>query len=700
MARTLRPLLFAPAELSMFQKKFGQLAVVAPKLAAVALAALAVTSGCTQAETAITLPQNYNTLRNRSVKIDAAQCLTLNGTATAPVACADMTIAANGLKAVGLRGGNGTDKTALSLDDGSKYHKNFGNLSWFWHRIPVGYGCAVSMQGLFPDPSKDPTDANQFKFDALSVLIKAAHDAGGSILWTAGYDIGDGTGKCNYLNGEQKGNGIADPAKWAKAVRTVLKYYDRTLAESSKAICDAVPTGQAKPYNCATNIFNVEFMRDPFGAGGFVDAPDGRAKWLAAYKQFATQIRDEFKEPGNDVAIVGPSVVIRGALQVANTAGANRSPIFDFIDYVVATKNDDPTFGCKPLTKCPANAANGCFPGEDLPCPTQLPLTYLSFEIEADSPQEVYDIVKTVADYAWAHGLRHEKYFAPLYGNGKLTLTNKDGSVVGHVSDGSEPIPIFITDLRMGTPPLPAALKADPVRLSNYKDAFYAASKILLQGLVMQMSSTNGPRFATVDASSVTAEAAAQTAKVSDDFWFNNSKLGEDGTLSPASWHSFWFAPGYVENQQLIAVVNGPDASGSGNGTPVVDSTKAGGGLVLMATKETCVDKQQSPIECIPLAVGQTVNDKPGQRRIRTIISDYNVNLDSDQVEHDLRVDVDHIAKDVKSVYYRWAYFDPTWTFWPEPKFQDEGKLDADQGSFHITKPVAVPSVQYFEFVY
>ena len=626
-------------------------------------------AGCSQTEDTITLPEKANQLRNRSVRIDAGQCVLTNGTT---VPCLGDLAPADGLKAVDLRGVNGTAAVAVPIDQDSDFLKNFGNLLPYWHRIPVGYGCGATLQGIFPNGAKAFDDPASYNFAAMDALIKASHDTGGYILWTAAYDLGDGKGTCTYANGQQQGKPIADIAKWAKVVRQVARHYDRdlpsggtccwdgscanppagyktTCENTKKTICD-LPTRPPRPWSCGAKIYNIEFMRDPFGAGGYTAAT--KQQWLDAYKAFATELRQEFPQPGNDVALIGPSVVIHSALEVQNfdKSNTNRSPIFDFIDFVVEK---------------------------------QLALTFLSFEVEADSPLEVQAIATTISKYAATKGLHYEKNFS------------------GSPTTGTAPIPLFLTDLHLTKSNYPASLKSDPRRLSEYKNAFYAACKMLLQGTVRFASVTHAPRWPTLDAKVAPALELDKNARASDNFWFNeklqDGTVMKNGALKPAAWHAFWF--NFLSGKQILGSTQGPDASGTGTGEPK-GTVDVGAGVVVLGTKESCVNNLKEPVDCV---VDQDTDQsviKGRQRMLRVMIADLNVEKDNEVLEHILRVDVTNITKTAKTVGYQWAYLDPTSATWSQPTFTDSGVIDASNGEFHITKSVAVPSVHYFQFLY
>lgn len=603
---------------------------------------------CSSTEDTITLPANANQLKNRSVRIDVGQCVTMAGT---PVACAGDAVPADGLKGVDLRGVNGTALLPVVRDQGSDFAKNFGQLNPFWHRVPVGYGCAATLQGLF-DNKKAFDDPTAYNFTALDQIYKSVVDAGGDqqILWTAAYDLGDGSGKCTYANGQQQGAPIADPAKWAKVVRQIARHYDRDLPDQHKTECNAIAAGQPRPWYCTYHLFHIEFLRDPFGAGGYTQAT--KEQWLQAYKAFATELRQEFPLPGNDVALIGPSVVIHSFAELQNQVpGTTRSPIYDFIDRVVADK---------------------------------IPLTYLSFEVEADSPTEVQAIASMIKQYAATKGLHHEKSFA-----GKT---------------GTEPIPLFVTDLRLTKSNFSSTFAKDPVRMSAYRGGFYAASKILLQGIADAAVVSQAPRVPTIDTKGATVDDVAKSARSSDDFWFDE-KLPDgtaipNGTLKPAAWHHFWF--NFMGGRQIVGTTQGPDASGTGTADGKPAKPDLSRGIVVMATKETCLDANKNPTDCVVDSSTDASIRKGRQHIVRVILADLDIVSESkqDTLEHILRIDVSNILKDAKTVGYQWAFLNPVVPTWTQPLFTESGVLDASNGEFHVTLKVATPSVHYLQFIY
>ena len=604
-----------------------------------------------------------NATRFRSVRVDAAQCLLQDGKIAA---CPDVTKAvAGGLKAAGLRGTNGAPVVAVDVDKSQLFVDGYHTLHDYWSRIPVGYGCECTLQGIFPNAAAAADAPASYKLDCLSNLLGAVRTADSVPLWTAAYNLGDGKGTCTFGNGEQQSTAITDPAKWAKVVRYIAKYYDRDLpgANAAQPICNPAPGGATRPWNCTASLFNIEFGRDPFGAGGFADTAAGRQQWLTAYASFAKELRAEFPVPGNDVNLIGPSIVLKGEASVADTTTKTRSPLFDFIDYVVAQK---------------------------------LPLSYLSIEVEAATPVEAHKIVLAVSTYAAAKGLKYEKDL--------------------HGADGKAPVPIWVTDLRLSKAPL-AAIAADPARLSAYKGAFFAASKILWEGLVSEATVGYVMRTPTVDKSKAAAADVGKTAKESDLMWFGQADQVTlpNGSLKAAAWHAFWLNEGFLGAKQMLKVEHGLDPLNL-TGKPNSDPNS---GLILMATREQCVDSLGSAADCVP---APKPGDAPSfsavtaghQRMVRLLVADLAVATGAsgkEILEHALRIQVDSLPKDIKIAGYHWASVcykkgdscsteDTAVPTWDSFLFPDQGLVDVTGGTLHLTRTVPVPSLHYLELFY
>ncbi|MCO4761290.1 MAG: hypothetical protein KC502_07285 [Myxococcales bacterium] len=631
-----------------------------------------------------TLPDDTNSVRYRSVIINADKCLRKDMSVGD---CSSVKVE-DRQRVDEMRGVIGAPFRAVSQDPDSVMQKqSYDKLSAFWSRIPVGYGCEFTMQGVFPDGTKDPNDIKNYNFDNLDKLIGAVRTAYRVPLWTAAYGLGDGKGasgksSCKYGNAgmSDEGKAVAEQlgtpipksdkeiARWAQAVRRVTKYYNRELPKKFKenGLCNP-QGGAAKDWKCSPSLFNIEFGRDPNGAGGFTKAT--QETWLKSYKAFAKELREEFPYPGNDVLLFGPSVVIRSSAEASNTkVGApNRSWLYAFIDYVVKEK---------------------------------LPLSVLSFEVEAASPVEARDIAKSVRNYADAKGLKDE--------NGK-------------------PIRLFVTDLRLNEANVPATLRQDHARFSTFQGAFYAATKILWQGYIYGATVGRVVRFPTQDANVVPPVELAQTALNSDLLWFDQPKeFADAGTLKPGAWHSFWFNRDFLGGgggeldgctkaggctdvaaskraKGMVQVIQGPDAAGLSGKVQKGDEVS---GLIALATRENCVsgdvDQLGQPIDCVS---GDTpfpdVTDNR-QRVIRAMVANLNVDAPAAKeiLIHKLRIEVNGLPSDVKTVGYRWARMDGTAPSWLSFIFPEQGVADVHDGSFHLQRDVAVPSMHYYEFLY
>ncbi len=655
------------------------LLVLSPALRNVVVLAttLAFVAPACSSDPSVILPEGANAKRNRSVTIDNSACyLTAKGI-DGPVACADEAVPVGGLTGTGMRGVNGAPTPVFIEDYAATFVTNFMQLSSTNMRIPVGYGCAYSLQGMWKGGAAGNIDdiINSYDLKAFETVLKTVRDANGTPLWTAAFDLAE-SGTCTYASGQQTGKPIADPAKWAKIVRRIMRHYDRDLpaANSQTSACKGT-TGLS--WDCFPSIFNVEFGRDPFGAGGYTQATKGQ--WLQAYQQFASELRQEFPLPGNDVRLVAPSVVMSADPTNLNADGAVRSPVYDFIDFVVANN---------------------------------LPLTDLSIEVEACTPLQARSIVQSVSNYAAKKGLHHEKGFS--LESGKIEVKDAAGQVIGHRSDGSEPIPIWVTDLRLNCK-LPNSIETCPSRKSAYLGAFFAGAKILWQGLVSHATVGTAPRYPSVRLDQVSKAEALATSHDSDFMWFSHEGIA-DTLLKPAAWYQFWFNDGFMAGAQQISVLEGPDALGL-SGTP---DSRRDSGILLMATRETCKDALGKIKNCVedPSTSNYPAVDANRKHRMHVFLVDLDVSADDPVsglgiLEHMLRLEVKGLPKDTKTVGYRWAYMDGTDDTWCKPdlsqtgnpmickfEFPEQGLLDISDGTFHFSRNVGVPSMHYFEFLY
>ncbi len=633
------------------------------------------------------LPTDANDKWLRSVTIDVSRCLNKSGSYGL---CGD-TAVRDMQRVRHLSGVIGAPTSLLVSDTPSdaKAHISFGELTALWARIPVGYGCEATLQGIFPDRDKDPENIQNYNFAAFEKVVGAVRTRNAAPIWTAAYALGDGEGTCNYAKhgmtqgaepvAEQSGAPIGtndnDLKVWAKVVRRVVEWYGIEFKEKmTKAGSCSPPAGTPLSWYCSSAILNIEYGRDPSGAGGYTE--ETKQWWLKGYKAFAGEIRGRFAYPaasGSPVLLFAPSVVVRGKVTIENTTGTGRSWLYDFIDYV---KNE------------------------------KLPLSFLTVEIEAATPVEAADIAKAIRAYADQKGLK-----------------NEDG----------DPIPLFVTDLRLQESKVPVSLRNDPVRMSAYRGAFFAATKALWQGVVWGATVGRAVRFPTADLKQLTIDQAATTALQSDLMWFE-ADLGTSGkpapspaSLKPAAWHSFWFYDGFLgggggsldtlcgkkadcndiaaeaQAKSIVLSGHGPDALGL-SGTVKSDPVR---GLIVIATREKCVsylaDSLGVPVDCVTGDHAKAFPAVSANRKsvIRVFLADLNVTEDSKEtLKHNIRVEVQGLPSDVRSVGFRWGRMDGATPTWNSHDFPDQGLLDVKDGAFHINRTLAVPSMQYFEFLY
>lgn len=635
------------------------------------IAALATALPACVDEPSVTQPADTNAIRLRSVKVDLSKAVTAAGGQEAltkdtlydyTAECmsgancsAFVRPVTNGLKVAELRGVNGAPIAAVPADQSAALREGWGALNTYWSRIPFGYGCEAMLSNVVPNGAANLQDIQSYKLDRLDAILGAAVAANASPVWTAGYDLGKPGEACVWgADGTVQGKPIADPDRWAEAVVRIVRWYDKELpARKTNDPQQADPACKSKepPWYCSPTIYNIEFGRDWFGAGGYTQAT--KAQWLALYKSFATKMRAEFYLPGNNVNLIGPSVVVEGAASVAQTSpGQTRHVIYDFIDYVVDNK---------------------------------LPLSLLSFELEAASASDARLAVERIRDYAKQKGLKKEKF---LYG-----------------ATGEEPIGLWLMDLRIAQRPDavdrqldPADPNYNPARASAWLGSQYLEAKILLQGLVEQAVMGSSVRYPTKQLAADNSNAldVAQTARDSDFLWFGVTQLAQDSALKPAAWQSLWFSASYLGNKQMVAVQHGPDPLGV-SGTSSTDIDR---GITVLATRTSCVDFAGEPMDCV---AGKPLIEEGRKNIARIVITDADLNLSSggkEVLEHNLRVEVTGLPADLKTVGFRWWKMDGNSPSYTGVFSTDKGLLNVTNGTAALQLNVAVPSMHYLDILF
>ena len=121
-------------------------------------------SGCMNDEGEIIDKPDLNEIRHRSVRIKAGNCRVRQSDVKYKK-CEDIS-SYDLLRVAELRGVNGTPVRAIALDDDTVATQNYGALHAFFSRIPMGYGCAPTLQGIFPSPTRVADCQEKGKCDA------------------------------------------------------------------------------------------------------------------------------------------------------------------------------------------------------------------------------------------------------------------------------------------------------------------------------------------------------------------------------------------------------------------------------------------------------------------------------------------------------------------------------------------------------
>jgi len=286
-------------------------------------------------------------------------------------------------------------------------------------RVGTDTLCDLSMEGIFPDNSRDPNDPASYDFSVLDSHIKAIDDLNTArIMWQAAFKPG---GSCSANNGVQQGTPIASQAE-ADLFATVAFNTLRHLRSPGT-------NGEWDPLYKGYNVSVFEFADDPVEEMGY-PSTSGDPAWdrlFSTFAQVSRSIKEEWPDQQDDEGNPAPRVYVGGMsfsftspTDLDFTGGsANRPPIFAFIDYC---KNND------------------------------VPLDYISFKTKTATPQESFQIAEKIKDYL------ADKQMP----NVKLTLT-------GFEPDYASPV---YAD---------AQVLDDPLFMSAHLGAFQTAVRILGQ---------------------------------------------------------------------------------------------------------------------------------------------------------------------------------------------------------------------------
>jgi len=190
-------------------------------------------------------------------------------------------------------------------------------------RIPDGYLCTTSLNGIFKD-AEAPTDAPEsYTFDALDTVVNGMFSssfAPETVVYQAQFQL---AGECEVdENGLQTGVRPDDIQRWSEVVVNVLRHLNRSLLDADNP-ADAIFLDGA----LQTNVRAVEFIADPIHRGGYTSVADVVSDfgvWSAAIKA-AFPNTDE----GPVIQVISPS------LPVAAAADLDGHDIEVFLDGVV-----------------------------------------------------------------------------------------------------------------------------------------------------------------------------------------------------------------------------------------------------------------------------------------------------------------------------------------------------------------------------
>ncbi len=328
--------------------------------AALLMALGAPVTGCN--EDGLTLPEDFNGGRYRKITISA-------------------TSKQIGQTVTPLTGMDGAPKPILTGDYDlttaywGKYATDVGPDGAHLSMVRVGTGtvCDLSLEGIFPNPGKDPSKAADYNFTVLDQHMKAATDVHtAAILWQVGFNPGANGGCKTSGNGQQAGTPISsqEPAKatWVNVAVNTLRHLRGG---------DSWDKDNGKNYPVGW----VEFMDDPVGAMGYPEAHD--TSWDTLYEvygRFAEGVKQHFPDDPER----GPTVHVGGmGFHVKVPAGA---------------KADDYFVGKPPVTRF-----------IDWIAKDKAPLDFISFRTTTNTPFQAAEVAREIRAYLDAKGLQATK---------------------------------------------------------------------------------------------------------------------------------------------------------------------------------------------------------------------------------------------------------------------------------------------------
>jgi len=532
-------------------------------------------------------------------------------------------------------------------------------------RLPTGHDCRATLPGLFTKAAPtvdDAEDPANFAFAPLDKHIAAVRALKAVVLWTTGLSLGTGNpnkganGACAYKDGRSAGPKPSEHAVFARAVRTVARYYNRLLPQQSAALAECKAGAPLpKPFYCRANIYNIEFGRDPTGPGGFVRNDSGKAAWLAMYDAWSDELRKEFPWPENTVSLLAPSIVLDKAALDAAKPSLEAQWLRAFIDHLSKAKTA---------------------------------LQSISVELRADSPSQALALA------AWVRA----------YIDKRKLVNTTDGRVW-----------LFVTDLVAAPSAVPAALADDPVRRSTWLGAFHMAVRSLWQRVVDGATLGHAMRRPTIDPTTADPAKLQSTALDSDFVWF----AGDPeliGKPRPAAWAARLFGneimgggcnaldmwPGTTDEDHPVEAARAQS---------MVKSESDAALIVPLAVKLNCVDDKGAATTCpsatllknagLSKDASQAPKTEGRTRAVRFSIADLDYdNAAAKTQKHGLTVRIRGLPADVEDVLVLRARQPAGRPTFGAHAFEYQATFPVTDGVADIPVVVTVPSMHYGVVLY
>jgi hypothetical protein len=191
-------------------------------------------------------------------------------------------------------------------------------------RYPRGWGCQLTLDAVFPDPTADPTRSASYSMEGLQSLTVELAARSIVPMWQTIYDIGLDQGSCTSTEGVATGGRIGDVDTWATVVTGVTDRLSRATAPYFTADATARLALQR------LHPGYVEFLPDALATANY--AKGGLSSLLPVYVAWRRAFDVAFPDGGATriQATVGPSLPAAGPDDVT-TKG---TLLGGFLDYI------------------------------------------------------------------------------------------------------------------------------------------------------------------------------------------------------------------------------------------------------------------------------------------------------------------------------------------------------------------------------